>query len=102
MPSRHDSLAAFDRRVVGELGPSFRTGRHNFLLLFLLIGACIFITLITIRFPLLLTFTSTSFLLLGLCMRPVGNRIQLSGSLKDNKQDKSRSTDLQQNRMDET
>ena len=95
-----DPLAALDRRVMGKLGPSFRTGRRNFLLL--LIGAHIFITLIAIRFPLLLTFTSTSFFFLGLCLRPVGHRIQLSGSLKDNKQDKSQSTDLQQNRMDET
>ena len=60
---------------MGKLGPSFRTGRHNFLLLFLLlllIGACIFIILVAVRLPLLLTFTSTSFLLLGPCLRPLG------------------------------
>ena len=75
MHNRRGPLAALDRRVVGELGPSFRTGRRDFLLLFLLllIVAYIFIALIAIRLPLLLTFTSTSFLLLGLCLRPVGH-----------------------------
>ena len=84
-------LAALDRRVMSKLRPSFKTGRHNFLLLFLLlfllIGACIFITLITIRFPLLLTFTSTSFFFFGPFLRPVGHRVHLGSDLEDNKQD---------------
>jgi len=79
---------------MGELGPSFRTGRHNFLLLFLLIGACIFVTLITILFPLLLTFTSTSFFFFGPFLRPVGHQVHLGSDLEDNKQDKSQLTEL--------
>ena len=50
--------------------------RHNFLLLFLLlfllIRVCIFITLIGIRLPLLLTFASTYFLLFPCACAPLG------------------------------
>ena len=61
---------------------------------------CVCLTLIGVRLPLLLTFASASFLLFGLCLRPVRHRVQLSGFLKDSKQDKGQSTDLRQNRMD--
>ena len=103
--NRRSPLAALDSRVMGKLGPSFRTRRRYFLLLFLLlllIGACIFITLISIRFPLLLTVTPAPFLFFGLFLRPVGHRIHLGSDLEDNKQNKGQSTELQQSRMKKT
>ena len=74
-----------------ELGLSFSTGRLDFLLLFLLlflIRASFFVILFTIRFPLFLTFTSASLLLLDLFLRPVGHRVHLGSDLEDNEQDK--------------
>ena len=72
---------------MGELGPSFSTGRLGFLLLFLT-RAGIFFILLAIGFPLLLTFTPAPFLLLDLFLRPVGHRVHLGSYLEDNKQDK--------------
>ena len=64
---------------MGELGPSFSTRRLDFFLLFLLLllltRAWIFFVLLAIGFPLLLTFTSAPFLLLGLFLRPIGHTI---------------------------
>ena len=90
-----------DRRIMGELGPSFSTRRLDYLLLFL-IRASIFFTLVAVRLPLLLAFTSTSFFFFGPFLRPVGHRVHLGSDLEDNKQDKSQSTELQQSGMKKT
>ena len=54
-----------DRRIMGELGPSFSTRRLDYLLLFL-IRASIFLTLVALRLPLLLTSLVRSCTLLGI------------------------------------
>ena len=80
---------------MGELGSPFSAGRDDFLLLLLLVlftRAVVFFILLTIRLPLLLTFTSTSLLLFDLFLRPVGHRVHLSDDLENSKQSKSQST----------
>ena len=81
---------------MGELGSPFCARRVDFLLLFLLLftGAVVIFIPLTIRLPLLLTFTSARLLLLDLFLHPVGHRVHLSSDLEDNKQDKSQSTEF--------
>ena len=95
LPNRRSRFATLARRVVGKLGSPFRARRIDFLLL-LSTGADVILFPLTIRLPLLLTFTSTRLPLLGLFWRPVGHRVHLSSGLEDNKQDKSQSTDFKQ------
>ena len=84
-----------DRGVVDELGSPFRARRIDFLLL-LFTGAVVILFPLTIRLPLLPTFTSTRLLLQDLFLRPIGHRVHVSNGLEDNKQDKSQSIDFKQ------
>ena len=95
LPNRRSRFATLARGVVGKLGSPFRARRIDFLLL-LFTGAVVILFPLTIRLPLLLTFTSARLLLLGLFLRPVGHRVHLSNGLEDNKQDKSQSIDFKQ------
>ena len=90
-------FAALPRGVVGELGSPFRAGRIDFHFLLLLAGAVFNLFPLAVRLPLLLlTFTSTRLSLLGLFLRPVGDRVHLIRGLEVNKQDESQSVDFKQ------